>query len=75
MRRLAQIIDEMEGQGITPSWRIMLDSDSFFLAAIMSTIILRVFRLSDLKYTRKSDPLVHIECFNNMIRAQSFRQA
>lgn len=53
----------------------MLDNDSFFSIAITSTIILRVFCLSNLKYTRKSDPLVHIECFNNMTRAQGFKQA
>ena len=44
----------------------MLDEESPLSAEIMSTVIPRDFRFPDLKYSGRSDPLVHIECFNDM---------
>lgn len=56
----------MQGMRKPPSWRIMLDDESPFSAKIMGTIILRDFRFSNIKYSGMSDPLVHIELFNDM---------
>ena len=75
MRRLAQVIDEMQGKRKPPSWRIMLDDESPLLARIMGTVIPRNFHLSDLKYFGRSDPLVHIECFNEMTGVQGLTLA
>ena len=44
----------------------MLDNKSSLLAKIMSVIILRDFRFPDIKYAGRIDPLVHIECFNDI---------
>ena len=66
VRRLAQVIEEIQGKRKPPSWRIMLDEESPLSAEIMGTIIPRDFRFPDLKYSGRSDPLVHIERFNNM---------
>lgn len=40
----------------------------------MSTVILRDFRFSDLKYSGRSDPLVHVERFIDMIGVQGLKQ-
>lgn len=45
----------------------MLDNESPLSEEIISTIILRDFRFSDLKYSGKSDPLVHVKRFIDMI--------
>lgn len=45
----------------------MLDDESLLSVEIMGTIIPRDFRFSDLKYSRRSDPLVHIKRFNDMM--------
>ena len=66
VRRLAHVIDEMQGKRKPPSWRIKLDDESPFLAEIMGTVIPRDFRFPDLKYSEKSDPLVHIKRFNDI---------
>ena len=50
VRRLAQIIDDMQGRSRAPNWRIMLDEKSPLSAEIMKAVIPRDFRLPDLKY-------------------------
>ena len=42
---------------------------------IMSTIIPRDFRIPDLKYSGRSDPLVHIERFNDVTGVQGLTPA
>lgn len=42
----------------------MLDNESLLSEEIMSIVILQDFRFPDLKYS--SDPLVHVERFNDM---------
>ena len=66
MRRLAQVIDDMQGRSRAPSWRIMLDGESPLSAEIMRAVIPRDFHLPDLRYLGRTDPLVHIECFNDI---------
>ena len=66
VRRLAQVMDEIQGKRKPLSWRIMLDEESPLSAEIIGTIILRDFHFPDLKYSGRSDPLVHIEHFNDM---------
>ena len=68
VRRLAQIIDDIHGRSRAPGWRIMLDGESPFLAEIISAVIQMNFCFPNLKYSRRTDPLVHIERFNNIIR-------
>lgn len=68
VRRLAKIIDEMQRREKLPNWRIMLDNESPFSLEIINTTIPRDFHFSNLKYSRKSDPLVHIERFNKGTR-------
>lgn len=75
VRRLAQVIEEMQGKRKPPSWRIMLDEESPLSTAIMSTVIPRDFRFPDLKYSGRSDPLVHIERFNDMTGVQGLTPA
>lgn len=75
MRRLAQIIDDMQGRSRAPGWRIMLDGESRLSPEIMSAVIPRDFRFPDLKYPGRTDPLVHIECFNDTIRVQRLSEA
>ena len=73
--RLAQIIDDMQGQSRAPGWRIMLDGEAPLSAEIMSAVILRDFHFSVLKYSGRIDPLVHIERFNNITGVQGLSQA
>ncbi|KAH9782075.1 Integrase catalytic domain-containing protein [Citrus sinensis] len=75
VRRLAQVMDEIQGKRKPPSWRIMLDEESPLSAEIMGTVIPRDFRFHDLKYSGRSDPLVHIECFNDMMGVQGLTPA
>lgn len=75
VRRLAQVIDELQGQRKAPSWRIILDTKSPISEEIMSTRILWDFRFLDLKYSGKTNPLVHIEHFNNIKVMQGLTQA
>lgn len=65
-RRLTQIIDDTQGRNKVLGWRIMLDSESPLSAEILSAVIPRDFRFLDLKYAGRIDPLVHIECFNDI---------
>ena len=58
-----------------PSWRIMLDDESPLSAEIMGTVIPRDFHFPDLKYSGRSDPLVHIERFNDMTSVQGLTPA
>ena len=66
VRRLAQVMDEIQGKRKPPSWRIMLDDESPLSAEIMGIVIPRDFCFPDLKYSGRSDPLMHIERFNDM---------
>jgi len=45
VRRLAQVIEEMQGKRKPLSWRIMLDEESMLSTAIMSTVIPRDFQI------------------------------
>ncbi|KAH9750796.1 Ribonuclease H [Citrus sinensis] len=74
VRRLAQIIDDMQGRSRAPGWRIMLDGESLLAAEIMRAIIPRDFRLPDLRYSGRTDPLVHIERFNDITGVQGLSQ-
>lgn len=58
VRRLAQVIDEMQGRNRAPSWTIIMDGESLLSANIMSVVIPRDFYFSNLKYVGKTDPLV-----------------
>ena len=51
VRRLAQIIDDMQGRSRAPGWRIMLDGESLLLAEIMRAVIPRDFHLPNLSYS------------------------
>ena len=53
----------------------MLDEESPLSIDIMGTIIPRDFRFPDLKYSGRSDPLVHIERFNDMTGVQGLTPA
>ena len=75
MRRVAQVMDEIQGKRKPLSWRIMLDEESSLSAEIMGTVIPRDFHFPDLKYSRRSDPLVHIERFNDMTGVQGLTPA
>ena len=75
MRRLAQVIDDMQGMSRAPGWRIMLDGESPLSAEIMRAVIPRDFRPSDLRYSGRTDPLVHIEHFNDITGVQGLSQA
>lgn len=75
MRRLAQMMDEMQSKRKPPSWWIMLDDESPLSGEIMGTVIPRNFCFSDLKYSGRSDPLVHIERFNDMVGVQGLAPA
>lgn len=66
VRRLAQIIDDMQRRSKVLGWIIMLDGKSPLSTEIMSVVILRDFRFLDLKYSGQTDSLVHIERFNDM---------
>ena len=66
VRRLTQVMEEIQGKKKPPSWRIMLDEESPLSTEIIGTVIPRDFHFLDLKYSRRSDPLVHIERFNDM---------
>ena len=66
MRRLVQIIDDMQGRSIAPGWRIMLDGESPLSAEIMRAVIPRDFRLPYLIYMGRTNLLVHIERFNDI---------
>lgn len=52
----------------------MLNNESPLLAEIMNAIIPMDFRLLDLKFSEKN-LLMHIECFNDMIRVQSLTKS
>ena len=75
VRRLAQIIDDMQGRNKAPGWRIMLDGESPLAVEIMRAIIPRDFRLPDLRYSGRTDPLVHIERFNDITGVQGLSQS
>lgn len=60
VRRLAQIIDQMQGQRKPPSWRIILDNESPLSIEIIGTTIPRDFCFPNLRYSKKINPLVHI---------------
>ena len=62
VRRLAQVMDEIQGKRKPSSWRIMLDEESPLSAEIMGTVIPR-------------DPLVYIERFNDMTGVQGLTPA
>ena len=66
VRRLARIIDDMQGWSRAPGWRIMLDEESPLSTEIMSAVIPRDFCLPDLRYSGRTDPLAHIERFNDI---------
>ncbi|XP_024033582.1 uncharacterized protein LOC112095705 [Citrus clementina] len=53
----------------------MLDEESPLSTEIMGTVIPRDFRFPDLKYSGRSDPLVHIEHFNDMTGVQGLTPA
>lgn len=53
----------------------MLDKESPLSTEIMGTVIPRDFRFPDLKYSGRSDPLVHIERFNDMTGVQGLTPA
>ena len=53
----------------------MLDEESPLSAEIMSTVISREFRLSDLRYSGRIDPLVHIERVNDITVVHRLSQA
>lgn len=63
---MAEAIDELQGRQKAPSWRIMLDNESPLSKEIMNIVIPRDFRFPDLKYLGRSNPSVHVECFNDM---------
>ena len=75
VRKLAQVIDDIQGRSRAPGWRIMLDGESPLSAEIMRAVILRDFRLPDLRYSARTDPLVHIERFNDITGVQGLSQA
>ena len=75
VRRLAQIIDDMQGRSRALGWRIILDGESPLSAEIMRAVIPRDFHLPDLRYSGRTDPLVHIERFNDMTGVQELSQA
>ncbi|KAH9698780.1 protein kinase domain-containing protein [Citrus sinensis] len=75
VRRLVQVMEEIQGKRKPPSWRIMLDEESPLSTEIMGTVISRDFRFPDLKYSGRNDPLVHIECFNDMTGVQGLTPA
>ena len=68
-------MDKIQGKRKPPSWRIMLDEESPLLAENMGTVIPRDFHFSDLKYSGRSDPLVHIERYNDMTGVQGLTPA
>ena len=51
VRRLTQMMEEMQGKRKPLSWRIMLDEESLLSIEIMGTVIPKDFRFSDLKYS------------------------
>ena len=75
VRRLARVMEEIQGKRKPPSWRIMLDEESLLSTEIMGTVIPRDFCFPDLKYSGRSDPLVHIEHFNDMTGVQGLTPA
>ena len=75
VRRLVQVMEEIQDKRKPPSWRIMLDEKSSLSAEIMGTVIPRDFRFPDLKYSGRSDPLVHIERFNDITGVQGLTLA
>ncbi|KAH9715068.1 hypothetical protein KPL71_020894 [Citrus sinensis] len=75
VRRLAQVIDDMQGRNRAPGWRIMLDGESPLAAEIMRAVIPRDFRLPDLRYLGRTNPLVHIERFNDITGVQGLSQS
>ena len=52
-----------------------MDEESLLAAEIMGTVILRDFCFPDHKYSGRSDPLLHIECFNDMTSVQGLTPA
>ena len=48
----------------------MLDDESPLSVEIMETVIPSDFHFIDLKYSRRNDPLMHIERFNDMTGVQ-----
>ena len=75
MRRLTQVMEEIQGKRKPPSWRIMLDEKSPLSVEIMGIVIPRDFYFSDLKYSERNNPLVHIERFNDMTGVQGLTPA
>lgn len=72
---MAEIVDEMQGRKRPLRWRIILDDESPLSVEIIETIIPRDFRFPDLKYSERSDPLMHIERFNNIMGMQGLTPA
>ena len=68
--RLTQVIDDMQRRSRAPGWKIMLDGESPLSAKIMRAVIARDFRLPDLRYSGRTDPLVHIKRFNDITGVQ-----
>ena len=58
VRRLAQVMDEIQGKRKPPNRRIILDEESPLSVEIMSTVIPRDFCFSDLKYSGTSPRVV-----------------
>ena len=70
VRKLAQIINDMQGRSKAPGLRIMLDGESPLSTKIMKPVIPREFRLLNLRLSGRTDPLVHIERFNDITGVQ-----
>ena len=70
VRKLAHVIDDIQGNRKPLSLRIILDDKSPLLEEIMGIVIPMDFHFPDLKYSKRSDPLVHIERFNYMTGVQ-----
>ena len=75
VRKLAQVMDEIQDKRKSLSWRIMLDEQSLLSTEIMGTVIPRDFRFPNLKHSGRSDLLVHIEHFNDMMGVQGITPA
>lgn len=70
VRRLAWFIKEMQGRWGTHGWRIIWDNESMLSVEIMNIVIPRDFDLLNLHYSKRSNLLMHIEQFNEVIGAR-----
>ena len=75
VRRLAQIINDMQGQSRAPGWRIMLDGESPISLEMINLVIPRDFRFPDLKYSGRTDSFVNIERFNDITGVHGLSEA